>query len=137
VNDQNMDAQHANVEGIRRVFEAFTGGDSRVLFEVIAEDAVWTVPGETQVARVYDGRHEIFDLFRATRRLTGGTYRSELQWALADDDHGVAVYRASGTRAGGRELSIDQLLLIRFRDGRWAEIRALPTEPVEFERFWA
>lgn len=103
---------------------------------MIAEDAVWTVPGETQVARVYRGRREIFELFRATRRLTDGSYLSELRWALADDEHGVAVYRASGRRLG-RELSIDQLLLIRFREGQWSEIRALPTEPVAFERFWA
>ncbi len=130
-------SEHPNVAGIRRVFESFTGGDPWALFDVIAEDAVWTVPGETQVARVYEGRHEIFELFRATRRLTEGTYWSELQWALADDEHGVAVYRASGTRPGGRALAIDQLLLIRFREGRWAEIRALPTEPVAFERFWA
>jgi ketosteroid isomerase-like protein len=131
-----LDAVHPNVEGIRRVFDSFTGGDARALFEVIAEDAVWIVPGETQVARVYRGRHEIFELFRATRKLTDGTYWSELQWALADDEHGLAVYRASGRRLG-RELSIDQLLVIRFRDGLWAEVRALPTEPVEFERFWA
>lgn len=103
---------------------------------MIAQDAVWTVPGETQVARVYRGRREIFELFRATRRLTDGSYLSELRWALADDEHGVAVYRASGRRLG-RELSIDQLLLIRFREGQWSEIRALPTEPVAFERFWA
>jgi ketosteroid isomerase-like protein len=129
-------SEHPNAEGIRRVFAAFDGGDARALLDVIAEDCVWTVPGETQVARVYDGRREIFELFRATRRLTGGTYRSRLLWALADDDHGLAVYRASGARLG-RELSIDQLLLIGFRDERWSEVRALPTEPVAFERFWA
>jgi ketosteroid isomerase-like protein len=127
---------HPNLEGIRRVFDAFAGGDPRALFEVIADDCVWTVPGETQVARVYEGRHEIFGLFRATRRLTDGTYRSRLLWALADDDHGLAVYHAAGTRLG-RELSIDQLLLIGFRGGRWRGVRALPTEPVAFERFWA
>jgi uncharacterized protein len=128
--------EHPNVESIRRVFDAFVGGDPRALLEVIAEDCVWIVPGETQVARVYRGRREIFELFRATRRLTDGTYRSRLLWALADDDHGLAVYRASGTRLG-RELSIDQLLLVGFRDGSWSDVRALPTEPVEFERFWA
>jgi ketosteroid isomerase-like protein len=129
-------SEHPNLEGIHRVFASFAGGDPRALFEVIAEDAVWTVPGETQVARVYQGRHEIFELFRATRRLTDGTYRSVLRWALADEEHGLAVYNASGRRLG-RELSIDQLLVIRFRGGQWAEIRALPTEPVAFERFWA
>ena len=108
----------------------------RALFEVIADDAVWRVPGTTPVSREYRGRDEIFDLFRETRRLTDGTYRSELRWALADGDHAVAVYRARGSRAG-REIDIDQALLITLRDGRWQEIVAVPTEPPVFEAFWA
>ena len=58
---------------------------------MIAEDAVWHVPGTVSVSREYRGREEIFGLFRETRRLTDGTYRSELRWALADGDHAVAV----------------------------------------------
>jgi ketosteroid isomerase-like protein len=102
---------------------------------VIADDAVWTVPGSVSVARVYRGRDDIFELFRTTRRLTDGTYSSELRWALADDEHAVAVYRASGRRLG-RELDIDQLLLITLRDGRWQEILAVPTDAGAFEQFW-
>ena len=123
------------LDDIRRVFEAFRGGDQRALFEVIAEDAVWRVPGTVPVAREYRGRDEIFGLFRTTRRLTDGTYASELRWALADGDHAVAVYRARGARLG-RELDIDQVLLIGLRDGRWQEILALPTDPAAFEAFW-
>ena len=122
--------------GIERVFAAFAGGDPRALFEVIAEDATWRVPGSVQVARVYQGREEIFGLFRATRRLTDGTYRSELRWALADGEQAVAVYRARGRRLG-RELDIDQVLLITLRDGRWQEVVALPTDPEAFASFWA
>jgi ketosteroid isomerase-like protein len=122
--------------GVRRVFAAFAGADARALFDVIAEDAVWHVGGRVPVARTYRGRQEIFALFRATRRLTAGTYRSELRWALADADHAVAVYRASGTR-DGRTLDIDQALLITLRDGRWQEIVAVPTDPAAFEAFWA
>jgi ketosteroid isomerase-like protein len=125
-----------NLDNIRRVFSAFVGGDPRALFEVIAEDAVWHVGGNVPVARTYRGREEIFDLFRATRRLTDGTYRSELRWCLADDEHAVAVYRASGTR-DGRTLDIDQILLITLRNGLWQEIEAVPTEPGAFEAFWA
>jgi uncharacterized protein len=125
-----------SLEGVRKVFDAFAGGDPRALFEVIAEDAVWRVPGNVQVARTYRGRAEIFELFRETRRLTDGTYRSELRWALADDDHAVAVYRASGTRLG-RTIDIDQVLLIRLGEGRWIDVLALPTDPVAFEAFWA
>ncbi len=125
-----------NVENVRRVFAAFTGGDPRPLFEVIAEDAVWLVRGSVPVARRYLGRKDIFELFRATRRLTDGTYRSELRWALADDDQAVAVYRASGRRLG-RTLDIDQVLLITLRDGCWQEVVAVPTESDAFEAFWA
>ena len=95
---------------------------------MIAEDAVWRVPGSAPVSREYRGREEIFGLFRETRRLTDGTYRSELRWALADGEHAVAVYRARGKRAG-REIDIDQVLLITLRDGRWQEILAAPDRP--------
>jgi ketosteroid isomerase-like protein len=125
------------LDGIRRVFEAFGGGDKRALFEVIAADAVWTVPGAAPVSRVYDGRAAIFGLFQETRRLTGGTYLSTLRWALADDEHGTAVYRAQGERPDGRRLDIDQVLLIDLDDGCWRRVLALPTNPPAFEAFWA
>jgi ketosteroid isomerase-like protein len=124
------------LEGIRRVFDAFRGGDPRALFDVIDEDAVWVVNGTVPVAQRYEGRRRIFELFRETRRLTDGTYLSELRWALADGEHAVAVYRARGSRLG-RELDIDQVLLITHRDGVWTEITAIPSDPPAFEAFWA
>ena len=123
-------------EGIRRVFDAFRGGDARALFEVIAEDAVWIVNGTVEVAQQYVGRPRIFELFRETRRLTDGTYLSTLNWVLADDEHAVAVYRAQGKRLG-RELDIDQVLLIDHADGIWRRITAIPSDPPAFEAFWA
>jgi ketosteroid isomerase-like protein len=129
-------SDHPNVDGIRRVFAAFGGGDKRALYDVIAEDAVWIVPGTAPVSRTYDGRDAIFGLFRETRRLTDQTYRSELRWALADDEHGAAVYRARGRR-GGRTLDIDQALLIDIDAARWRRIVALPADPVAFGAFWA
>ena len=124
------------VDDIHRVFAAFRGGDARALVEVIAEDAVWRVPGTAPVAGEVRGRDAIIELFRETRRQTEGTYLSELRWALADGDHAVALYRARGRRLG-RELDIDQVLLITLRDGRWQEILAVPTDPAAFAAFWA
>jgi ketosteroid isomerase-like protein len=122
-------------EGIRRVFAAFRGGDPRALFEVIADDAVWTVNGTVPVSQVYVGRERIFELFLETRRLTDGTYLSTLKWVLTDDEHAVAVYRAQGTRQG-RDLDIDQVLLIDHEDGIWKRIVAIPSDPPAFEEFW-
>jgi uncharacterized protein len=128
--------EHPNAALVRRIFAAFAGGDARVLVEGIAEDAVWRVIGTASVSREYRGRNEIFELFRLTRRLTDGTYRSHLLWALADDAHAVAVYRATGARLG-RTLDIEQVLTITVRNGRWSEIVALPTDVTAFESFWA
>ena len=132
----SVDEQPA-LDGVRRVFAAFLDGDKRALYDVIAEDAVWSVPGTAPVSRVYAGRAQIFELFKETRRLTGGSYRSELRWALADGDHAVALYRATGERDDGRRLDIDQVLLIELRGGRWQRILALPTDPPVFAAFWA
>ena len=122
--------------GIDRVFAAFRGGDPRALFEVIAEDAIWVVNGTVPVAQEYVGRERVFELFRETRRLTAGTYLSTLRWSLADEEHAVAVYRAQGTRLG-RELDIDQVLLIEHELGIWRHITAIPSDPPAFEAFWA
>jgi ketosteroid isomerase-like protein len=123
-------------DGLRRVFDAFRGGDPRALFEVIADDAVWIVNGTVPVANVYEGREQIFHLFRETRRLTGGTYLSTLKWALSDDAHAAAGYRAQGKREG-RALDIDQVLLIDHVAGVWQRIVASPSDPPAFEEFWA
>jgi ketosteroid isomerase-like protein len=122
-------------EGIRRVFDAFGGGDPRALFEVIAPDATWIVNGNVPVAQVYAGRPRIFELFRETRRLTDGTYLSTLRWSLADEAHAVAVYRAQGSRLG-RQLDIEQVLLIDHVDGVWRHVVAIPSDPPAFEAFW-
>ena len=129
-------AEHPSVTLVRRIFAAFAGGNARALLDGIAEDAVWRVAGAAPVSRLYRGRDEIFELFRLVRRLTDGTYRSRLLWALGDDEHAVAVYRATGTRLG-RSLDLDQLLAVTLRDGRWAEVLALPFDIAAFEAFWA
>ena len=97
---------------------------------------MWVVNGTVPVAQRYEGRRRIFELFRETRRLTDGTYLSELRWALADGEHAVAVYRARGSRLG-RELDIDQVLLIDHEGGVWKRITAIPSDPPAFEEFWA
>lgn len=128
-------SRHPHADLAERIFRSFRR-DPRTLASLIAEDAVWTVVGRAPVAGVYRGRRAIFDLFKATQTLSEGTYRAELRYVLADDERTIAVYRARGRR-GGRELDIDQALFVRVGDGRWAEILAVPLDPIAFDAFWA
>jgi uncharacterized protein len=127
--------RHRDVELAERVFGSFRR-DPRTLASLIAEDAVWTVVGRAPVAGVYEGRRAIFDLFKATQTLSDGTYKAELRYVLADDERTIAVYRASGRR-GDRQLDIDQALFVRVEHGQWAEILAVPLDPIAFDAFWA
>jgi ketosteroid isomerase-like protein len=125
-----------NVERTREVFDAFLRKDGILVGRMIDDDTVWRVPGRSIMAGEYRGRAEIFEFLRQTGRLTSGTYRAELEYVVGDDEHVVAVYRATGRREG-RELDLDQLLLFRYRGEVWDEVLAVPSDLYAFDAFWS
>ena len=130
-------SDHPNAVIVREGFDRFVEGDVAGLVGLFADDAVWHVPGANAMASDYRGRDAIIAFLRRTAELTGGTYRVELLWVVADDEHTVAVYRAQGERDGGRTLDIEQALLVELRNGLWADIRAQPLDQPAFDAFWA
>ena len=120
---------------VRRIFEAFARKEGFALRGLLADDAVWTVPGRGVMAGVYRGPQEIFRFLARLPKETDGTYASELRDVLASEDRAAALYRASGTRHG-RRLELDQVLLFRIMDGLVREVLALPSDPEAFEAFW-
>ncbi len=129
-------SEHPNAAVTRAGFDRFVGGDVAGLLELFADDAVWHVPGANAMSGDYRGRDEIIRFLRRTSELTGGTYRVEPLWVVADDEHVVAVYRARGERKG-RSLDIEQALLVGVRAGLWVDIRAQPLDQAAFDVFWA
>ena len=130
-------SEHPNATRTREGFERFVQGDLPALLDLFADDAVWHVPGSMTLSGEHRGRDAIIAFLRRTAELTGGTYRVELLWTVADDDHLVAVYRAVGERPDGRELDIEQALLVELEDGRWKVVRAQPLDQAAFDAFWA
>ena len=99
-------------------------------------EIVWTVGGSNPMTGEYRGWRDVVQLLRRTTRETDGTYRSELRWALADDDRGVALYRATGLRNGSTG-DVEIVLLCGFRDGRIREATAVPVDMAAFDAFWS
>ena len=130
-------SDHPNAVIVREGFDRFVQGDVAGLVGLFADDAVWHVPGANAMAGDYRGRDEIIAFLRRTAELTGGTYRVELLWVVADDEHTVAVYRAQGVRDGGRSLDIEQALLVELREELWTDIRAQPLDQPAFDAFWS
>jgi ketosteroid isomerase-like protein len=121
---------------VAAIFDAFARKEGFALRGLFAEDAVWSVPGQSVMSGVFRGRDEIFRFLARLPKETDGTYRSELRDVLASDERAAALYRARGTRHG-RTLELDQVLLFRIEDGLVREVLALPTDPEAFESFWA
>jgi uncharacterized protein len=128
-----LSPEHPNAALTRRVFGAF-GRDAMQISAALCRDIVWRVPGSTIMSGEYRGRREVVEFLRRTGLETDGTYRSKLHTVLANDDWGLAVYRALGTR-NGVELDVDQAFVIRFEDGMWKEVTAVPLDAA-FDAFW-
>jgi ketosteroid isomerase-like protein len=126
--------EHPNAALTRRVFAAF-GHDAMAISAALARDIVWRVPGNTIMSGEYRGRREVVEFLRRTGLETDGTYRSKLHTVLANNTWGVAVYRAWGLR-NGIDLDVDQAFVIRFEDGLWKEVTAVPLDSA-FDAFWA
>jgi ketosteroid isomerase-like protein len=129
-------AGHPNVELLRRTAGAFAARDVAALAELFHDDVVWTIGGKSAIAGEYRGLGEIVALFSRVAELTGGTYRIDPLWFLADDHRGVTLYRATGERAG-RSIDMEQVALVALRDGRLAEIVVVPRDQYVFDGFWA
>jgi uncharacterized protein len=129
-------SEHPNATRAREGFDRFVGGDLPALLDLFADDAVWHVPGSMALSGAHRGRDAIVAFLRGTAELTNRTYRVELLWTVADDDHLVAVYRARGERADGRALDVEQALLVELEDGRWKIVRAQPLDQAAFDAFW-
>jgi ketosteroid isomerase-like protein len=127
-------SEHPNAQLTRRVFGAF-GKDAMQISAALCRDIVWRVPGSTVMSGEYRGRREVVEFLRRTGLETDGTYGSTLHTVIANDDWGLAVYRAWGSR-NGIDLDIDQAFVIRFEDGMWKEVTAVPLDSA-FDAFWS
>lgn len=111
---------HPNEELARRGYEAFGKGDMDTLNELFADDIVWHVPGRNALAGDYRGKDEVIGLFGKTAEISGGTFKLEIHDLLANDEHVVALVRATGQREGS-SLDDNAVQVLHVKDGKVTE----------------
>ena len=128
--------EHPNVALLSRLYEAFDKQDTATLAKLIAEDAIWHVPGSTPISGDHQGHTAIFAFFAKLAELSSGTFHAELIDVMASDMHAVAFAEASGTR-GERTYEGLYLILFRIEKDRIVEARLFNDDPAAFEAFWS
>jgi ketosteroid isomerase-like protein len=127
---------HPNEELLRQGYEAFGKGDMDTIRSLFADDIVWHAPGRSPLAGDYKGIGEVLAFFGKTVELSGGTFRLELHDVLADDEHGVALVRASGQREG-KNLDDRQAHVFHISAGKVTEFWNQAGDLYAVDEFWS
>lgn len=127
---------HPNEELLRRGFDAFGSGDMATIAGLFADDIAYHFPGRSPLAGDYKGRDEVLAFFAKTMELTGGTFRLETHDILANDEHGVALSRATAQR-GGKKLTQNGVDVFHIRDGKVTESWIHPGDQAAADEFWS
>ena len=130
--------EHPHAHRIRRLFDAFSGGDIDTIRQIIPEDAVWHFPGRRgQLAGDHVGRDAIFGFLMNVQGLTQHTFHLDLIDVIANDRHAVALFRGHGSR-DGKTLDNPTCLRMRLNDaGQVVEVWEFVWDLYHVDDFWA
>ena len=129
-------AEHPNAAVLRKAYDAFAKGDMATLAELFAEDVVWHLPGRNPVSGVHRGRDAVFAAFAKFFELSGGTLKLDDHTILADDEHAVALNRATASRQA-RQLDLLGADVFHVRNGRIVEFWAFSEDQRIDDEFWS
>ena len=126
-----------NAEIVRRGYEAFNAGDMETLTELFDENASWHTPGRGSIAGDHKGRDAGFAQFGRYGGETGGTFRAELRYVLADDDGRVVGIHHNSAERNGKQLDVDCCLVFEIKDGRVTDGREYFFDVHAWDEFWS
>lgn len=124
---------HPNQATIEKAYAAFAEGDITTIMGFWTDDIAWHLAGEHLLAGDHQGKEAVAAFLGGVMQQTGGTYRAELQNALADDANGYSLHKSTATN-DGREVESWEILGYAFRDGKIAEIWSFPYDLRTAER---
>lgn len=130
-------AQHVNVERARRAYRAFDEGDMATLNELMTDDTVWHIGGQTPLSGDYRGRQAVFGFFQRVMELSGGTFKLEVHDVLANDDHVVALVTERAERHGKTLTSRAAHITHVDGEGRTKEFWAFFDDMRAVDDFWS
>jgi ketosteroid isomerase-like protein len=120
----------------RRQAEMYAGGPMAPVADLLADDIVWHVTGESPIAGQHRGWDAVLRSFAARRELSGETLRMHPDEVVAADPE-VVVQLVGGTVAlDGRTVSWRTVGLYRVEHGRVREARLVPLDLELFDRTW-
>jgi uncharacterized protein len=130
-------AQHANIQLTRRGYEAFGTGDMATVGELMADDVVWHVGGNSPLSGDYKGKDAVFGFFGKLMEVTGGTFKLDVHDILANDEHSVTLVQATAEKAGKKLDNKGVHVTHRDSEGRIKEFWAFDEDQAAADEFFS
>jgi ketosteroid isomerase-like protein len=131
----NGPGEHPNERLIRELYRLLAEGDLSGYFELLTDDVVFHVGGDSLVAGDHAGKEAVLGLGVRILEETAGTFRTVLLGVLANDTFVVTLHRWTAERRG-LQIAMDNFNVYRVEDGRVAERWELIERHHEHDEFW-
>jgi ketosteroid isomerase-like protein len=135
VGERDLAAEQANKDLVRKAFDEWAAGTGGP-FGLLADDATWTIVGNSPVSRTYSSRQEFLDVvidpFNARMQVP---LRPSVRALYADGDWVVALFDAAATARDGKPYENTYTWYMRISDGAIVEVTAF-FDTIEFTELW-
>lgn len=133
--EQSSDAKGIMARFLSHQRAMYAGGTIEPVANLLADDVVWHVPGQSPIAGDYRGRDDVLTYFSTRRRLAGGSIAITKNGELTGPD--VLVQLADGhATLGGDDSNWRTAGVYRVADGKIAEAWLVPLDQEHFDRAW-
>jgi uncharacterized protein len=114
--------EHPNVTLVREGFAAFERGDMARMDQLLTDDVVWHVGGNSKWSGAYEGKAKVFDFWgRQAQALGGGPPTLAIHDVLGNDDHVVTLGSATATAPDGSSAEWKFVQVFHIRDEKVTE----------------
>jgi ketosteroid isomerase-like protein len=120
--------EHPNVAKVRSAYDAFMQGDLDTALADLADDCVFHFGGDGPLSGDHKGRDAISKALIGTFELTGGSQKLDIKGVFADDQHAAVVLHEWASRPDGATLDVDEVHILRIRDGKITDLWDVPAD---------
>lgn len=132
-----MQSPHPNAQTIQDFYASFEGSDweSRVS-SFLEPDVMWHVAGNNPLAGDFRGVERVIEAMRSFDAHSEQTLRLNTTSVLADDQHAVAIHRATA-KSRSFEYQAHEIDVFHFREGRITEFWSFSEDQPATDRMWS
>jgi ketosteroid isomerase-like protein len=113
-----------NKQLVRAAFEALGQSDIRPLYELMRDDFVWIIEGQSRFSHTYEGKEVVKrDLLDLLFQAFATPYRFTIDDIIAEGDRVVVRGRGEVRTKAGKDYNNSYCFVLRLEEGQLVELR--------------